>query len=83
MGRETWFFVAGLLIGALPGRVTALFSRMQLGERNSANGQSRTEGLTAKVLDRDREELGSWSGQVTASKQVSELALSGAPLGWY
>lgn len=83
MAKGIGIFCAGLLIGALSGGATALFSKAQVGNGHGANGHSRVEGLAAKGLDRDQEELGTWSGKVAMSRQVSRQALAGAPLGWY
>ena len=86
MREKAGLFVTGLLLGALSGGATALFSAAYLKPRNGAHRHSTTERLSkqaAKVLDRDREELGTWSGKVPVSAQVPGRALADAPLGWY
>ena len=86
MRKKAGVFMTGLLLGALSGGATALFSATYLKHGAGAHRQSTAERLstqTVKALDRDQEELGTWSGQVIMGKQVSNQALTDAPLGWY
>ena len=86
MKEKAGIFVTGLLLGALSGGATALFSAAHLKRGNGTHRHSTTESppkRATEVLDRDQEELGTWSGHVPVSAQVPGQALAGAPLGWY
>jgi gas vesicle protein len=79
-------FVSGLLIGTLASRAAMLLSASHSGKRTPRHNHNGNKGPSTQVdriLARDREELGSWSGEFAAIQETSPKALAQAPMGWY
>jgi len=86
MGSKSLSFFSGFFVGALASMATALLFVLQPGGGTRPTTEGRPKSFSnkaKKALDRYLEELGSWSGEGTRTRDLAPEAYAEAPLGWY